>query len=328
MKYLVHADGALPNLSLMRLAAYFRSRGEPVRLVRGRGRDLWDEPGEVLGSSIFTFSAAKRASIEREWGHVRWGGTGVSVSSNLSEIDPSVDWEAVRPDYSDYPGYRFSIGFTQRGCRLSCKFCVVPSKEGKPRSVRSIHDIWRGGPWPRKVVLLDNDFFGQPREEWSERIREIREGGFRVSFCQGVNIRQVDEESARAVASVEYRDNEFRERRLYTAWDALGDERTFKRGVGILRDAGIPPKHLMVYMLVGFAKGETMEQILHRFNELVAMGCSPYPMVYDNLRSDLKAFQRWAVTHLYKSVPWEKYRDPRLGNGSGRGMRIREVSST
>lgn len=324
MKYLIHADGALPNLALMKLAGFHRSLGEEVRLVRGRARELWDPPGEVFGSSIFSFSAEKRAQIEQTWGPVRWGGTGIRLESSLSEIDPGLDWETMPPDYSDYPDFKASIGFTQRGCRLSCKFCVVPKKEGKPRSVRTIHDIWRGGRHPKKIVLLDNDFFGQPVEEWKARMNELYAGDFRVCFSQGINLRQVNELTARSLATVQYRDNKFQERRLYTAWDNLGDEPIFKRGVELLRDAGIPPKHLMVYMLVGFSKDETWEKILYRFNELVALGCDPYPMVYNNERKDLKAFQRWAVMHLYKSIPWDKYKDRRLGTGSGEGLSIAE----
>ena len=29
-------------------------------------------------------------------------------------------------DYGLYPHYRHSIGFTQRGCRLKCPFCLTP----------------------------------------------------------------------------------------------------------------------------------------------------------------------------------------------------------
>jgi hypothetical protein len=312
MKFLIHADGALPNLALMRLAAYFRERGEQVRLVRGVGqRQLWDPPGEVYGSSIFAFSAETRRHIEREWGEVRWGGTGVRVESTLNEVSAEVEWESIRPDYSDYANEVRSIGFTQRGCRLRCSFCVVPRKEGPAYAVHSIADIWRGDPWPRKVLLLDNDFFGQPRDAWQARVAELRDGGFRVCFSQGINIRQIDEESAAALASLEYRDNEFQTRVLYTAWDNLGDEKRFKRGVEILRTAGVPPKHLRVYMLIGFAKGETEAAILHRFNEMVALGCEPYPMVFDQSRGDLKAFARWAIRGLYRAVPWSEYRDPR-----------------
>lgn len=311
---LVHADGALPNLALMRLSTYFRERGARVRLVRpGEPRTLHDQGARAFGSSIFGFSAKTRDLIEREWGPVTWGGTGVRVESSLSEVDPTVDWEAIAPDYSLYPDFDPSLGFTQRGCRLSCKFCVVPKKEGKPRAVHRIADIWRGPGHPRKILLLDNDFFGQPRAEWEARVEELRAGGFRVCLSQGINIRMIDFASARALASLEYRDNDFRRRRLYTAWDNLGDEEAFKRGVATLGDAGVPARHLRVYMLVGFRPDETLEEVLYRFNELVALGCEPYPMPFDQTRRDLKAFQRWAVTGLYRAVPWSAY-DGRIKN--------------
>jgi hypothetical protein len=117
----------------------------------------------------------------------------------------------------------------------------------------------------------------------------------------------VDEESARALSTLRYSSTQFQRRRLYTAWDNLGDEEVFKRGVRTLAAAGIPPRHLMVYMLVGFAKGETFEAIIYRFNELVALGCRPYPMPFDRTRKDLRAFARWASTGLYRAVQWEAY---------------------
>ena len=44
------------------------------------------------------------------------------------------------PDYSDYPSFTASIGFTQRGCRLSCSFCDVPTKEGKAKEAGSVEE--------------------------------------------------------------------------------------------------------------------------------------------------------------------------------------------
>ena len=41
----------------------------------------------------------------------------------------------------------------------------------------------------------------------------------------------ITDETAAALASVEYRDDDFQRRRLYTAWDNLGDERRFFTGV-------------------------------------------------------------------------------------------------
>lgn len=343
---LLHADGALPNHALMRLGKYFRDRGAKVRLVRpgDKRAALFGEAPTCYGSSIFSFSEKTRARMEAEWGPVVWGGTGVDVRSDLRDIDPLIDWDAVEPDYSLYPEFPHSIGFSQRGCRLKCAFCVVPRKEGDARPVSTIDRIWRGPGHPKNIVLLDNDFFGakcprcadpekpargQPRHgkcatcgadaPWVERIREIREGGYRVCFSQGINIRMIDEESAAALASIEYRDNDFRNRVLYTAWDNIGDEAIFKKGVATLEAAGIPAKHLRVYMLIGFAKGETFERIQYRFNEMVKLGCEPYPMVYSNesrpeglpANRTLKHFQRWALTGMYRAFPFNEY-DPHI----------------
>jgi hypothetical protein len=193
------------------------------------------------------------------------------------------------------------------------KFCVVPNKEGFARAVNTIADIWRGDPWPKKIHLLDNDFFGNPK--WRDRIREIREGKFKVCFSQGINTRLITEETAEALASIEYRDTKFQQRRLYTAWDNIGDERIFFVGVERLERAGIPPTHLMTYMLVGCDPDETWERIWYRFKRMTDLGILPFVMRYDLSRSDLKCFARWANQGLYrikarenqKGCSWPEY---------------------
>jgi hypothetical protein len=183
----------------------------------------------------------------------------------------------------------------------------VPAKEGKNRSVATIADIWRGESWPKHLHLLDNDFFGQPAEQWRARIAEIRDGGFKVCLSQGINVRLIDDEAAAALATIEYRNTKFNERKLYTAWDNIGDERIFFRGVDTLGRAGIPAKHLMAYMLVGFDPLETWPRIWHRFNRMIEIGIEPYPMVYNRSRKDLTKFARWVATGLYRAVPFEEY---------------------
>lgn len=301
---LTQIDGKLPNIALMRLAAWHRARGDDVVFTRRIRRDLFEgEYDRVYGSAIFSASGRLVERFEREWPGAVVGGTGTFSSATIEDVVGD-RWE--RCDYSLYPDFRPSIGFTQRGCRLKCKFCVVPTKEGKPASVNTIADIWRGGGHPKHLHLLDNDFFGQP--SWRERIAEIRDGGFKVCLNQGINVRLIDDEAAEALASVEYRDDQFERRRLYTAWDNLRDERVFFRGVERLERAGIPPSHLMAYMLIGFDPAETWDRIMHRFYTMVAVGILPYPMVYDPTRRDLKAFQRWVITGLYRAVPWREYR--------------------
>lgn len=300
---LTQLDGKLPNLALMRLSAWHKARGDSVYFTRSPYRHL-DEPNyaAVYGSAIFKFSADRIEKLRREWPNAIIGGTGSNSHINVEDIDGFHDCGL---DYDLYPDFKSSIGFTQRGCRLSCKFCVVPGKEGKPRSVSTIQEIWRGNPWPKNIHLLDNDFFGGPN--WQDRINEIQSGCFKVSFTQGINVRAMTDEVALALASVEYRDDGFTNRRLYTAWDNLKDEDVFFRGVDMLEAAGVPAKHIMAFMLVGFDKRETWDRIFHRFNRMVERGIKPYPMVFDQDRRDLKRFQRWVVTGLYRAVKWEDY---------------------
>ncbi|MCW2242302.1 radical SAM protein [Azospirillum canadense] len=308
---LTQLDGSLPNLALMKLAHWHRERGDEVHYVRHAHRDLMEpDYDRVYGSAIFAFSADRVAEFMRTWPGAIVGGTGSESKMTIEEIT-GPDHDGY--DYSLYPWYEPSLGFTQRGCRLSCKFCVVPGKEGKNRSVSTIADIWRGEEHPRKIHLLDNDFFGQPEEQWRARVEEIRAGGFKVCLNQGINVRLLTPAAAEALATIEYRDDAFKERRLYTAWDNLKDEGIFFKGMDMLEAAGIPPKHVMSYMLVGFDKNETWDRLWHRFNRMVERGISPYPMVFDCRARDadryreLKRFQRWVVTGLYRAVPFSDY---------------------
>lgn len=304
---LTQLDGSLPNLALMKLSHWHKSRGDEVVLTTEVERGLFEpEYDKVYGSAIFKFSQERLMRFQRAWPGAMVGGTGTPYPWTVEEVIGS---EYEHYDYSGYPDVDYSIGFTQRGCRLKCKFCVVPAKEGKPRSVNTIANIWRGEPYPKKLHILDNDFFGNP--DWPARIAEIRDGGFRVCLSQGINVRLINEEAAAALATIEYRDTKFSRRRLYTAWDNLRDERVFFKGMDMLERAGIPSTNVMAYMLVGYDKEETWERIWHRFNRMVERGIKPYPMVFDRARQDLCAFQRWVNTGLYRAVPWTEF-DSRL----------------
>jgi hypothetical protein len=313
---LTQIDGKLPNLALMAISDIHRRRGDEIYFTRDVERSLFeDQYDRVYGSCIFQFSQHRLTRFLQAFPQAIAGGTGVpnqaTVSIAMPRSMPTVESTVGQPeslDYSIYPHFNASIGFTQRGCRLSCKFCVVPQKEGKNRSIKSIADIWRGPDHPRTLHLLDNDFFGQPRDEWRARIREIREGKFRVCLNQGINVRLIGDEAAEALASIEYRDDQFQKRTLYTAWDNLRDEQIFFAGIDRHERAGIPTKHVMAYMLVGFDPSETWERIWHRFHRMVERQIRPYPMVYDRSRADLLCFQRWVITGLYRFVPWNEYR--------------------
>lgn len=311
-------DGKLPNLALMRLSHWHRERGDSVAFTRSPYRHM-DEPeyGRVYASAIFDYSRDHVDRLRVEFPDAIVGGT---ASRSQQTVEQVIGTHAG-VSYDEYPGFEASLGFTQRGCRLSCKFCAVPAKEGKPQSVSTIADIWRGDRHPKHIHLLDNDFFGQEDAQWRARLAEVRDGGFKVCFNQGLNVRLMTAEAAAELASVDYRDDGFTTKRLYTAWDNLKDEEVFFRGVDTLESAGIPPTHLLAYMLVGFDKKETWARLFQRFNRMVERGIRPYPMVYGNRmrtlpmgghnarieRRTLMEFQRWVIRKAYTFIPFEDY---------------------
>lgn len=318
---LTQIDGKLPNLALMKLAHWHRAQGDEIHFTKHVERELLEpEYDRVYGSAIFGFSADRVERFRMQFPEAILGGTwNVGEPRTVEQLIGADEYE--RYDYSIYPHFDGSIGFTQRGCRLKCGFCVVPKKEGRPRSVNTVADIWRGEGYPKHLHLLDNDFFGQEEESWRARLREILDGKFKVCLNQGINIRLITEEAAESLAHVPYYDDSFKARRLYTAWDNLKDEKIFMRGVDRLEKAGVPPSHLMVYMLVGFDAKETWERLFYRFNKMVALGIRPYPMVYGSRAKKLPAgghngriehrtlgdFQRWVIRKSYNFIPFEEY---------------------
>jgi hypothetical protein len=304
---LLQLDGKLPNLALMRLSAHLKQRGDHVefrRITSSRmlEQGLFDEPWtHVYASLIFDRTRAIAERLRTVYPNAVIGGTGWNRGLRLEDLGVF----RKELDYSLYPEYRHSVGFTQRGCRLRCPFCCVPEKEGRVSEEFSIFDIWRGEPYPKNLLLLDNDFFGSP--SWREHMHEIREGGFRVCFNQGINARLLDDETAEALASVQYSDDDFRTRRIYTAWDNRKDEARLFAGLNALVRHGVRPGEILVYMLIGYWPGETHQDREYRRRRLREFGSLPYPMPYVR-DPELVGFQRWVVRRADLHVSWEEYR--------------------
>lgn len=297
----------------MRVAAHHRASGDAItfRWTGSPERELWDEPDVVYASAIFEKTRPVVDKLREHFPSAIVGGTGVDVASSLEAHGITT----THQDYSLYPNWRQSIGFTQRGCRLKCSFCVVPRKEGAMREEQTVAELWRGEPYPRELILLDNDFFGQPN--WRARVAEIRDGKFKVSFNQGINARFLTDEAAEAAASVDYRDDSMKSKRIYTAWDNRKDEERLMGGLKRLVKYGVKPDHIMVYILVGYWPGETEEDRLYRARKLREFGARPYPMPFVRT-PDLVGFQRWIVGAYDKRISWEdfkaaKYQPANLG---------------
>ncbi len=325
----IQFDGKILNLALAKLVAWHRAQGDHVELrhlanagaLQPRfGDPQWDH---VVGSLIFERTRAIAEYARQLYPNIVLGGTGWDFQGGrqVSNTTLPAEVEAMRPDYTSYKGTA-SIGFTQRGCRLECGFCVVPRKEGKIAPVGTLADVWRGDPWPRDLILLDNDFFGNPR--WPELIAEARDGNYRICWIQGINARLLSPKVAAAIASVRYADDQFKRPRLYTAWDGRKDERVLFRGLEALKAHGVLPNRVMVYMLIGHEASETHADRDYRRKKLREFGARPYPMPFTRageLGEELVAFQRWVIQRKDEFVPWSEWWGRAHGNPRKLGTR-------
>src|SRR6266536_313202 len=125
----------------MRLASHHRTLGNTIEFHRGRitQPNLFFRPDRVYALLIFEKTRLCANELLRTYPNAVLGGTGWNVTDTLE----SHGVETLTQDYSFYQDFPFSIGFTQRGCRMRCPFCVVPRKEGRPHTVSTIADIWR-----------------------------------------------------------------------------------------------------------------------------------------------------------------------------------------
>ncbi|GAH88535.1 unnamed protein product, partial [marine sediment metagenome] len=154
-----------PNLALLKLSAYHKSRGDEVFL-----NFPLCQPDVTYASCVFSWNAKRKASVPDG---ATVGGSGINLKMVLP---PEV--EHIMPDYSLYPNVDFSLGFTSRGCIRRCKWCIVPEKEGIIRPAAEIYEFW--DRHHSKIVLLDNNLLAAPN--WEDTLSDLIREQIQVDF--------------------------------------------------------------------------------------------------------------------------------------------------
>jgi hypothetical protein len=305
---LFQLDGKIPNLALMRISAHHKALGDQVEFRWGLttascSPDLLDRPDKVYASTIFQKTKPVTERLLQTYPDAVVGGTGWDIKLDLEHKGITTQVQ----DYSIYPKWKQSIGFTQRGCRLACEFCVVRPKEGKEKPAQTIPEIWRGGDMPRQLLLLDNDFFGVDGW-WQKRSEEIIDGKFSVSFNQGINARFLTEEAAETLGRMDCKDDQMQRKCIYTAWDNKKDGERLFAGLDRLVKNGFKPRDITVYILIAYWPGTGVEDWEYRRRELRAFGAMPYPMPFVRTPETI-GFQRWVIGAYDKmGIPWEDWK--------------------
>jgi hypothetical protein len=258
----------MPNLALLKLSKWVKDQDhEPVFVdLSTLGIDKW------FASKIFV------------------GGSGYDLQAKLPETI-----EVLTPDYESF-NMDHSVVFTSRGCPNKCDFCIVHPKEGDIKEIENFKkDIKHS-----KVIVMDNNFLRSPL--WKEKLWYFIDNRIKVCFNQGLDIRVIDDEKAAMLAMINYQSLNFKARRLYFAFDNIKLEPIFREKISILLKYIKNPKHIMVYMLVGF-KDSTFDDAMERFNIIRSYGCDPYVMLFHKNNKKLNHFARWVNKRRYTVVP-------------------------
>jgi len=200
---LIDADSTIPNLALMKLSTYHKNKGDEVTLLKAklpyypnRKKKYFNVPDGY--DTIYCSVVFDNNKDFIGGDNIIFGGSGYSLDINLP-----YNIENLLPDYSMYPDNDISYGFLSRGCIRNCKFCIVPRKEGGIKQVSTINDIVRH----KKVKFLDNNFLALPNHK--QLLKELIATKVKCQFCQGLDIRLVDEENSKLLSKLNYINGEY-----------------------------------------------------------------------------------------------------------------------
>lgn len=318
-----------PNLALMKLSAWHKSRGDTV--------EWWSDMAHydvVYMSKVFSSEYSKDVPEPMNAELVFKGGTGYAIDlENGVEVynkdrDPVLppEIENLCPDYSIYfddndlvfaeetdeclglsikerTKRDTAYGFLTRGCPRGCAFCHVSKKEGrKSCQVAELAEFWRG---QKNIQIMDPNILAcKDREKLLEQLADSRAY---VDFNQGLDIRLTDRDVADLIGRI-------RVKRLHFAWDNPKDDLRpyFKRFSEWYRRKD--PSKKVVYVLTNF--GSTLDEDLYRIYTLRDLGYDPYVMIYNKASApqEIRYLQRWCNNRrIFKAQPdFLKY-DPKIG---------------
>lgn len=272
-------DSKIPNLALMKLSAWHKKQGDQTELYFPL--KTYDR---VYASQIFKDSVPV-------YKYNKIGGSGTEKWN----IVLKKEIEHIMPDYSLYPNYNYAMGFTTRGCVRKCQFCIVNKKEGLIKEWAEVLEFWNG---QKELMLLDNNILAAPN--WKKVFKFIIKN--KITLIEhGMDIRLINEENANFIKQIKFK------KRIHFAFDDIKIEKQVRKGIEILKKAGIKPYRLSIYVLIGF--NSTPEEDLYRIELLRDLGTSPFVMPFNKTDQYQKRFARW-VNHkaIFRSVEWKNYK--------------------
>ncbi len=269
-----------PNLALMKISSYHKSRGDKVSLVLDYS-DI-ERYDKIYLSKVFKFTRIPVDVLNKK--NLVYGGTGFEdldllLDDEIEHMKPDYDLYlpfvesevnrgVKRSKYNDYLNY--SIGFTTRGCFRKCDFCVN-KKYSKVFSHSPINEFLdETKPY---IYLWDDNFLGY--KDWEIVLDELIDTNKPFQFRQGLDIRLMTEKKARKLSSVKYHGD------FIFAFDHIDERKVIEEKLKIwMRYAR---KTTKLYVLCAYdSQGiDDIENTFERIKILLKHKALPYIMRYE-----------------------------------------------
>jgi len=286
-----HIKGkTFPNYALMKISAWHKAQGDNVE---------WWNPLKnydvVYSSKIFDFTPENPYLPENT---IR-GGTGYADIPLEQTLPPLID--EMFPDYSIYPACDYAIGYITRGCPNNCRWCVVPSKEGKIKPYRSWRQLIR--PDSKKLVLMDNNILAS--DFGIAQLESLVGSGYAIDLNQGMDARLVDDRVAKILAGLKWI------KYIRFSCDQQAQIEPIMRTAELLGKYGVKPYRLFIYLLVT----ADIEDAVKRVEALKRLGnITIYAQAERNKRQgimpnkmQLEFAQRYVYSGRYRLESWAQY---------------------
>lgn len=205
-----------PNLALMKISAYHKSKGDIVTLTNfddiNPNTLFKHEYDKIYISKVFTES--KTPDFIKNIPNVKIGGTGFYFDK--AEKLPN-EIENIMPDYTLYNSIlkniknkkyytESSIGFITRGCFRHCEFCVNKNSN-KVEIVSDFKTFYDNSK--SRITLLDDNILGLPDLKLIPIFDELATTGKIIEFKQGLDIRLLSEKRINKILDFKSGDNQY-----------------------------------------------------------------------------------------------------------------------
>lgn len=277
-----------PNLACMKISGYYKELGNEVELKIDY--ENLERYSKVFISKVFTDTFIEEHILYLP--NVEYGGTGFyydkapelpnEIEHHMPDYHLYDEWiekqieKGCKPsEFKEYKDY--SIGFLTRGCFRKCSFCVN-KKYDRVFEHSPLEEFL--DPSRKKIILLDDNFFGCPN--WKQLLNDLRGTNKPFKFKQGMDERILTQEKCELLFSSKYDSDP------YFAFDNIEDYKLIEEKLQLIRET--TDKQCVFYVLCGFDRKDNYNKdfwqndILNTFKRielLMKYKCLPYIMRFN-----------------------------------------------